>query len=118
MIAGYDSDYANNWETRLGTIDIILEAFVSLIVCYVSWFLTHEPVKKGNKLDDTTNDSIHKLPEDETEETGSQDSFRAKLNRDSRMLYEDVIETPPTQHRVRGNDSVAVNFLRADSVFY
>ena len=42
VIAGYDSNYANNWETRLETMDIILNAFVSLIVCYVSWFLTHE----------------------------------------------------------------------------
>ena len=119
VIAGYDSDYANDWETRLGTIDIVLEAFVSLIVCYVSWFLTHEPGKKHERLENT-NESIHILPEDTTDaETESRDSFRAKLNRDSRMLYEDVpAESSPTNPRIRGNNSVAVNFLRADSVFY
>jgi len=101
VIAGLDSNYANDWETRLGTIDIILEAFVSLIVCYVSWFLTHEPTKRPEKHENT-NDSIHILPEETTDaDTESHDSFRAKLNRDSRLLYEDVPETPPAP-RVRG----------------
>jgi|LauGreDrversion4_2_1035121.scaffolds.fasta_scaffold372572_2 hypothetical protein len=49
VIGGYDSDSANEWVTRLGTVDIILEAFISLIVCYVCWFLTHEPTKRDNK---------------------------------------------------------------------
>jgi hypothetical protein len=116
VIAGYDSDYANDWETRLGTIDIVLEAFVSLIVCYVSWFLTHEPAKKDSVLD--TNDSLIFMPgELSHDETESRDSFRAKLNRDSRMLYEDVPETPPTS-RSRNTNSVVVNIYRADSVFY
>jgi len=95
VIAGYDSDSANEWETRLGTVDIILEAFISLIVCYVCWFLTHEPAKRDNKQD--ISESIHLMPDETTEEeNASNDSFRAKMNRDSRMLYEDVPETPPT----------------------
>ncbi len=96
VIAGYDSDSANDWETRLGTVDIILEAFISLIVCYVCWFLTHEPAKKDSKQE--VSESVHLLPDETTEEENeSIDSFRAKMNRDSRMLYEDdVPETPPT----------------------
>ena len=117
VIAGYDSDYANEWETRLGTVDIILEAFISLIVCYVCWFLTHEPTKKENKQD--VSESIHLIPDETTDgdENGSDDSFRAKMNRDSRMLYEDVPETPPT-HKDRNPSQATVGFLRADSVFY
>lgn len=119
VIAGYDSDYANEWETRLGTLDIILEAFISLIVCYVCWFLTHEPAKKDIKQD--VSESIHLIP-DESERTddyenGSSDSFRAKMNRDSRMLYEDEVETPPTI-KDRNASQATMGFLRADSVFY
>jgi len=114
VIGGYNSDSANEWITRLGTVDIILEAFISLIVCYVCWFLTHEPTKRDNKQD--TSESIHLIPDETTEEeTASNDSFRAKMNRDSRLLYEDLPETPPT-HKDR--HASTVNFLRADSVFY
>jgi hypothetical protein len=89
VIAGYDSDSANEWETRLGTVDLILEAFISLIVCYVCWFLTHEPAKRDNNKQDIS-ESIHLMPDETTEEeNASNDSFRAKMNRDSRMLYED-----------------------------
>jgi hypothetical protein len=117
VIAGYDSDYANEWETRLGTVDIILEAFISLIVCYVCWFLTHEPSKKDNKQD--VSESVHLIPDETTEdhENESNDSFRAKMNRDSRMLYEDVPETPPTL-KDRHASQATMGFMRADSVFY
>jgi heme/copper-type cytochrome/quinol oxidase subunit 2 len=117
VIAGYDSDYANEWETRLGTVDIILEAFISLIVCYVCWFLTHEPTKKENKQD--VSESVHLIPDETTEDHDleSSDSFRAKMNRDSRMLYEDVPETPPTL-KDRNASQATMGFMRADSVFY
>ena len=34
------------------------------------------------------------------------------------MLYEDEIVTPPAQRARGGASSVAINMLRADSVFY
>jgi len=118
-LAKLDSNKANDWETRLGTIDILLQAFISLIVCYVCWFLTNEGTKQNDKLGDTS-ESIH-LPDENTEDVDveSHDSFRAKLNRDSRMLYEDYNETAPSPPRInRANNSIAAEMLRADSVFF
>lgn len=64
------------------------------------------------------------MPDENTENTEdvdveSHDSFRAKLNRDSRMLYEDYNESAPSPPRInRANNSIAAEILRADSVFF
>lgn len=81
------------------------------------WFLTHEPAKKDLKQD--VSESIHLIPDEttETDDNGSRDSFRAKMNRDSQMLYEDMPEMPPTL-KDRNASQATMGFLRADSVFY
>lgn len=46
VIGQYSSEKANTWSTRLGTIDLCLQALISVIVCYVCWFLTQKPATK------------------------------------------------------------------------